>query len=205
MYPEVPFPKTLCENVTLIFTTGCSENYILFVLLKCCFTRVEQISSCAYAPHLFCEFVFTFQETVCVCSQDSHYILAASSHSEFYHIISPPHLILELLPAKQSSLISCFIWEKGIVVGFVGFKCSFSNLQIDSWEAGLLSCGAKLVCSQYIVLYEMLIYYGFVVIFKGWDCGCPRICCKLLVIFVFYTNPFSYFTHPPSHTKPKYS
>ena len=138
---------------------------------------------------------------VCVCFQTSIYILTASSQCKFYHILSfqppPTHLNPYITTSKPSSLISCFMWEKGIVVCFVGFKSSFSNSLIDSWEAGLLSCGAKLLCSQYIVLYEMLIYYGFVVIFKGRECGCPRICCKLLVVLCFIQIPSpTSLTHP---------
>lgn len=145
-------------------------------------------------------FLSRIKTTVLACLLKSYtfwrHPLAVNFITSPLSCISISPLIL-ILPAQPSSPISCFMWEKGLVVGFVGFKIGFSNSLIDSWETVVLRCWSKLVFRQYIILYEMLIYYGFVVIFRG---ECPRICCKLFVIFVFYTNPYRFSLHFSQHS-----
>jgi hypothetical protein len=55
----------------------------------------------------------------------------------------------------------------GLAVGSVGFKSGFSKALIDSWESFTELLG-QAGLPQYIILYEMLICYGFVMIFRGW-------------------------------------
>ena len=94
-----------------------------------------------------------------MCSQASPYLLTKSSHGEIYHILSfpptpqppsPNPYITTNITVITHQLFHVRKWNCGL---FCGFQKHLSNSLIDSWEAGLLSCGAKLPCSQYIVLY----------------------------------------------------
>ena len=124
--------------MTSIFTTGCLKT-----IYNLCFEALFYESRtnklvCIYTTLILwiCFYLSRNDMSVFLSfTPHSHCILTRwiLSHSLFPTSIPTP-LIPILLPAKPSSLISCFMWEKGILVCLVGFKSSFSNSLTDSWK-----------------------------------------------------------------------